>query len=78
MKNIKMILTAAAVLAVVGGALSFKTRSSHQLYLKSGTQCTVLTDGRQPGGSGTSIDYNTLLDGPGTCVENGPVLVVTD
>jgi len=62
MKNIRMIVSAAVVLAVVGGALAFKVPGQKLFVCNTSTSKCVLTDGThdyQIGGT-TSISNASL------------------
>jgi hypothetical protein len=69
MKNIKMVLTAVAIFAVVGGALAFKTKPFFNTsFCASQTQnsgCAVIT-GKKVGTAATNFFIDPAYNG-GTC-----------
>jgi hypothetical protein len=69
MKNLKMSLTAVAVLAVVGSALAFKAhRSSFAVYgpdSPGSTNCNTFIGN---GDNGNAVTAPVSLGSPGTCI----------
>ena len=79
MKKAKIMLTGIAVLAIVSGALAFKAKSNHVLYLKDGSgHCTIRTTGATTTDSGgTNVDYDTQENTTG-CSFSGLTTTIND